>query len=106
MIEIQFRRLVNQPTHSNEFRTWERLGYFKTILMAMKCIVHEMNLAHNTNVTVENFKFLHHWSNSEHPRSQVHELVVKGRWQFRFVEKASPDSPWKIGLNDVQNTVS
>ena len=96
VFKVEYRRIGLDEHQYQGFILWNELGQFGNIKLAMQAIVHEMNDASDTNFTLEQFE-----------RSNIgqvgHEIYyLKGSfWQFRFLLYVLPDSPWKIGLNDV-----
>ena len=109
MFEVQFRRMDTDDYEYRDFVIWSELGYFRSIKLAMLTILHELNKPHEvlvsrypskipneTTLTMEEFEFSH-----IHTGHEVHRIYKSpDLWQFRFVEKTSPDNPWEIGLND------
>ena len=112
MFSVQFRSVREEDCHFKSWYHWPTIGHFETIELAMQTIIKEVYL-NEPEATLENFMAVTFVENlqrkfSNEPRYEgepIYEIIMssleKRKWQFRFLKIESPDSPWKIGLNEI-----
>ena len=105
MFKVQYRNIFDPFLEEyGRWFDWSELGEFETVDTAMDEVLREAY----TNVPDANINNFHVVDLGA--KFAIYEVGVQPRdWQFRFIyefKKLPIDSPWKIGLNDVQSPIS